>query len=103
MIHKGISLKLNCWGHVKVLLALYYTDPSQASLQFLYKVYDDVSLFGNNKLITTGNLALPDLDWVGSFCSHSPPPDIVFDMMLCFDISKVVASFPRDVRVHFSI
>ena len=84
-----------------ILFAVYR--PPSANPDFLYKLYDHVSLFQNNKLIIAGDFNLPDLDWVDLPTNRSLSSDIILDMMLCCDLSQLVKSFTREEGCSGSI
>lgn len=87
---ESLSVKLNIYGHVFVLCAIYR--PPDASSDYLLKVRDHISQFNKNKLLVVGDFNLPGVDWdrVTSGACSVLDANVLFDMMFDHNLVQVV-------------
>lgn len=85
-----LCIKINCWGHIFVLYALYR--PPDATLDYLQNLQLHMEKHVNSKIMLAGDFNLPDVDWehLRAGAHNSQQVNVIFDIMLTHDIEQLV-------------
>lgn len=101
--HESLCCKLNLWGTNIVIIGVYRAPSAQP--EFLYKLYDHLNHFRNQKLIIAGDFNLPDVDWATLSCgrTNTQSSEILLDMILAYNLTQMVKHATRVTSVCSSI
>lgn len=98
--HESLFLKVNCWGHVFVLCAVYR--PPSSPPEFLSLLRDHMSSLKCPRILMAGDFNLPSIKWSQKLTANvidSP----LYDIMLSCDLQQVVLENTRVIGNHGSI